>query len=88
MRQIPLQAIPNQIVTTMIDGKRHDIELVSRNGGLYVTLAIDGEIELMNRAVRSYAPITDNLVMVNTDGLHEEPGYQGLGEKFLLLVVD
>lgn len=88
MRQIPLQAIPNQVVTTTIDAKRHDIEITSRNGGLYMTLVIDGEIELVNRAVRSYAPITDNLIMVNTDGLHEEPNYQGLGEKFLLLVVE
>lgn len=84
---VPLQSVPNQSVSFPFDGSSNTVEIMTRNGGLYLTLWRDDEYVLHNRALRSYAPVGFGLILVDTQGL-DDPVYEGLGERWKLMVFE
>lgn len=85
MRMIPLQAVPNQSVSYMLDEVAHTLTIETRLGDLYLTLWRAGEYVLHNRVLRSFAPVGYGLQLVDSEG-EEDPRYEGLGARWLLLV--
>lgn len=81
---IPLQATANQIVAFMLNGSSYSAEINMRGEGLYITLKVDNELVLSNRALLSYAPIGYELQLADTLGV-EDPVYTGLGSRWILV---
>lgn len=81
---VPLQAVPNQSVSFMLDEVAHTVEVSTRRGSLYLTLWRAGEYVIYNRALRSYAPVGYGLQLVDTEGT-DDPSYEGLGTRWLLM---
>lgn len=85
MNMIPLQPVPSQTVSYMLDEIPHTITIQARIEGLYLTLWRDGEYVIHNRALRSFAPVGYGLQLVDTQG-EDDPKYEGLGARWLLFV--
>lgn len=85
MNQIPLSPIPNQRLTIDIEGNQYAITINTRNEKLYITIIVNGITIMSNRALLSYAPLTDKLMMIDTEGL-KDPTYDGLGSRYLLVL--
>lgn len=83
---IPMQATPNQTVAFMMNGSSYYADIKMRGEGLYITLKVDNETVLSNRALLSYAPIGFNLQLADTLGV-EDPVYTGLGDRWILIGV-
>lgn len=82
---IPLQAIPNQKVSTTIDGRVWNILLETRLDHLYATIdnQQDG-ILIMNRICRNNCPIIQHFFFLDLHG-QEDPNYLGLDTRFKLV---
>lgn len=85
--QIPLEPIPNQLVSTRINGNEYAVEVNTRLDKLYITLWVNGALELINRALLSFAPVTQNLILVDMEGM-DDGHYSGLGSRFILVWTD
>ncbi|WP_334109217.1 phage baseplate plug family protein [Methylobacillus sp.] len=81
---IPLASIPNQRLSFQFEEEEYALEVNLRRGSLYITAWKDGENLVNNRVLRSYAPLPDGFIMVDTEGV-EDPTYEQLGTRFLLL---
>lgn len=81
---IPLRPVPNQSVSFIMAEISYTARIVTRRGGLYLTLWRAGEYVLRNRALRAYAPVGYGLQLVDTEGL-DDPSYAGLGSRWVLL---
>lgn len=84
---IPLASIPNQRLSFRIDETNYDAEVSLRRGGLYLSVWRDGTNLMNNRVMRSYAPMVDGFIMVDTEGV-QDPTYEQLGTRFLLMKDD
>lgn len=80
---IPLQPIPNQSASYLLNGAAYTIDVQSRNDRLYITVHNDTGVLLSNRALLSYAPVGFGLQLVDTTGT-EDPIYSGLGSRWIL----
>jgi hypothetical protein len=81
---IPLQPIPNQSVSFMLNGSAYTVDVETRLEELYISIWRGGAYVLRNRALRSYAPVGFDLQLVDTEGT-EDPEYSGLGLRWRLL---
>ncbi len=88
---VPLQAIPNQTVTTTLDGQVTQINVYQTYNGLFTdiylenTLIIGGVIcENQNRIIRSvYLGYSGDFAFIDTQGSND-PDYTGLGSRYFL----
>jgi len=83
LQVIPLQAIPNQSVSFMLNETAYTIDVDSMRGDLYISVWRAGAYVLRNRALRSYAPVGFDLQLIDSQGT-EDPEYTGLGERWFL----
>lgn len=89
---IPLQAVPNQQVTTLLDGQYVQIDVFQKTTGLFANvyqnndLVVGGVIcQDRNRLIRSaYLGFSGDLAFVDMEGT-DDPSYEGIGSRFLLL---
>lgn len=81
---IPLQAIPNQSVSYVLNDTAYTIDINTRRDELYISVWQGGDYVLRNRALRSYAPVGFGLQLADTEGT-EDPVYTGLGSRWVLL---
>lgn len=84
MNIIPLSPIPNQRLSVRIDNVEYDLEINLRRGSLYISAWANNINLFHNRALRSYAPMGDDFIMVDTEGV-QDPTYELLGTRFLLM---
>lgn len=84
MNIIPLSPIPNQRLSVRINEEEFDIVVNLRRGNLYLSAWRDGVNLVNNRVLRSYAPMIDRFIMVDTEGV-QDPTYEQLGKRFLLM---
>ena len=80
---IPLRAVPNQSLVARPGGSVYAIDIVTRRGRLYITVRVNGETIVRNRALLSYAPIEGDLMLVDNQG-YSDPDWQQLGQRLLL----
>jgi len=81
---IPLQPIPNQSVSFLLNGTSYTIDVDTRLENIYISIFQDGEYVLRNRALRAYAPVGFDLQLADTLGT-DDPVYTGLGSRWLLM---
>lgn len=89
---IPLQAIPNQQLTTLLDGQYVQIDVMQRRTGLFASIYLDNELVIgnvicqdRNRLVRSkYLGFSGDLAFVDMQGA-DDPTYAELGSRFKLI---
>lgn len=81
---IPLASIPNQRLSFQFEEEEYELEVNLRRGNLYVSAWRGGVNIVNNRVLRSYAPLPDGFIMVDTEGV-DDPTYEQLGTRFLLL---
>ncbi len=84
LMNIPLQAIPNQSVSYVMNGTEYTVEVETRLDSLYISVFQAGQYVLYNRALRSYAPVGFGLQLADTLG-EDDPVYTGLGDRWLLM---
>lgn len=92
MQEIPLRAIPSQVVKVVLGGQNVQILLYQKPQGLFVDVAADG-VELVAGTIcrdvvplvwRGYTGFIGNLLFTDTQGAHD-PDYTGFGSRFALL---
>lgn len=82
---VELEPTPNQVVSFPYAGLFYRIEIETRRGRLYASVDVGGEPVIRNRVLRAYAPIGYGLQLVDVEGT-EDPHYDGLGERWFLMV--
>jgi hypothetical protein len=81
---IPLQPVPNQSVSFLLNGASYTIDVDTRLENIYISIFQDGAYVLRNRALRAYAPVGFDLQLADTLGT-DDPVYTGLGSRWLLM---
>lgn len=81
---IPIQPIPNQSVSFILNDTAYTADIDSLRGGLFISVWQAGAYVLRSRALLSYAPVGFGLQLVDTLGT-EDPEYTGLGDRWLLM---
>jgi hypothetical protein len=84
LMNIPLQPIPNQSVSFVLNGTPYTIEVNTRLENIYISIFQAGQYVLRNRALRAYAPVGFGLQLADTLGT-DDPVYTGLGSRWLLM---
>lgn len=84
---IPIQPVPNQSRSFLLNDSAYFIDIKMRGERLYVDVKINGEQVLTERALLSYAPIGYGLQLADTLG-EEDPVYTGLGDRWILVGIE
>lgn len=84
MRVIPIKPEPNQSLFAPLGPYSYSLEITTRLGCQYITVTVDGTILARNRALKSFAPIEGDLVLVDTQG-SDDPTWEQLGSRFKLV---
>jgi hypothetical protein len=84
LMNIPLQPIPNQSVSFVLNDESYTIDVETRLENIYITIFRAGAYVLRNRALRAYAPVGFDLQLADTLGT-DDPVYAGLGSRWLLM---
>ena len=84
--EIPLQQVPNQTLTTTLNGKDYEIELNTRLDRLYISIIVDGVPVVYNRICQDDNPLSANLLIVDVNA-NRNPVYSGLSLDYRLLFV-
>jgi len=84
LMNIPLQPIPNQSVSFLLNGTSYTIDVDTRLENIYISIFQEGQYVLRNRALRAYAPVGFDLQLADTLGT-DDPIYTGLGSRWLLM---
>lgn len=92
MQKIPLQSVPKQQVTTVLDGQYVQIDVEQHRTGLFANIYLDNELVIggvvcqdRNRLVRStYLGFAGDLAFVDSIGT-ADPDYTGLADRFALI---
>jgi len=84
LMNIPLQPVPNQSVSFLLNGTSYTIDVDTRLENIYISIFQEGQYVLRNRALRAYAPVGFNLQLADTLGT-DDPVYTGLGSRWLLM---
>lgn len=85
---IPLDAVPNQFLSTGINGETWSIKLETRLGQLYISLSnrTDGDV-LNNRLCLDRTPVGHGFMFVDVDGT-TDPVYEWLSGRYVLMWSD
>lgn len=92
--EIPLSAVPSQTLGIVLGGQNCSIALLQRNDTLLLSLVSDGTKILTSKACRTdirlllstpYLRFIGDLVFVDTQSRGEQPSYEGLGTRWVLL---
>lgn len=92
MDQIPLQAVPNQVLKVILDNQNVQIFLYSKDEGLFCDVNSDG-VDIVTGVLcldgvpiicRAYAGFSGQILFVDTQGV-DDPTYDGLGDRYLLI---
>ncbi len=94
MQLIPLKAIPKQAFQVVLNEQTTQLNIYTTNGGLFMDVLVNnvpiiyGTICLDRvRIIRdAYLGFKGDLLFFDTEG-KEDPGYTGLGTRFLLAYV-
>ena len=86
--EIPLDSVPNQKVSTTLNGETWTIVLETRKGHLYISLTsrTRGDV-LLNRVCLDRTVLGYGFVFVDVDGT-TDPVYTGLGGRYVLVWSD
>ena len=84
---VPLQATPNQVVTTTINSDFYSLELNTRLGRLYISITKNNTPLLYNRICRDRKTILNNWAFVDIDGT-SPPTYDKLNTRYFLVFND
>jgi len=92
MQQIPLQAIPNQIVKAPFGSQNTQIALYQKSEGLFCDIYSDGSeivtgilsLDGVPIVCREYAGFSGQLLFADTQG-SSDPDYTGLGSRYQLI---
>lgn len=95
MLQIPLQAVPAQILKTQLAGQPCTIKVYQKSTGLFLDLYVNDALLIggvicqdANRIVRSeYKGFIGDLAFFDTQG-SEDPYYVGLGARWVLCYLE
>ncbi|MFY1028186.1 hypothetical protein ACE4RU_10875 [Actinobacillus seminis] len=94
--EIPLKNVPNQKLSTSINGQLLEIGLMTRlNENLYISVAVDGVDIVHNRLCRDrtaligvdYLNIKGELAFVDIQG-RQDPHYSALKERYKLIFIE
>lgn len=91
MQIIPLEAVPAQTLSVVLDGQNCQITLQQRATGLFMNLSSNGTVivlgvicENLNKIVRSlYLGFSGDFVFIDNQG-SSDPDFTGLGDRFSL----
>lgn len=92
MQEIPLQAVPSQMVKTVLAGQNVQLLIYQKSQGLFVDVNFD-DIEAVSSVIardavpivcRQYTGFVGNLLFIDTQG-NADPEYTGLGNRFSLV---
>ena len=84
---IPVQAVPNQIVTTTIGTDYYEISLTTRLERLYISIIKNDVPVLYNRLCRDRNFVYGNFAFLDVDGV-TAPTYDKLNTRYLLIWTD
>lgn len=84
MKVIPIKPEPNQSLFVRLGDYNYSLEIVTRNGCQFITVAVNSTILVRSRALKSFAPIEGDLVLVDTQG-SDDPTWEQLGSRFKLV---
>lgn len=84
---IPVQAVPNQVITTTIGTDFYSITLNTRLERLYISIIKNGTAQLYNRICRDRNAILNNWGFVDIDGT-SPPTYDKLNSRYFLVFND
>lgn len=84
---IPIQAVPNQVVTTTIGTDFYSITLNTRLGRLYISIVKNGKAQIYNRICRDATPILKQWAFIDIDG-NTPPTYDKLNSRYFLVFND
>ena len=95
MLNIPLQAVPSQVLTASLGGQSVQLEIFQKQTGLYMNVLVNNAAiitgvlcENINRIVRSlYLGFIGDFVFVDNQG-NADPYYSGLGGRFSLIYLE
>lgn len=95
MLQVPLQAVPNQTLSTILANQNCRINVYQRQENLFFDLYTDDQLVVggvicqnMNRLVRdSYFGFVGDFGFYDVMG-SDDPSYEGLSSRFLLLYLE
>ena len=85
--QVPLQAIPNQSLSTTIGTDRWFITLELRLGKMYISLNKNDKDVLLNRVCQDKNPAGYGFVFYDLDG-NNDPVFDELDARYLLIWTD
>ena len=92
MQEIPIQAIPSQVVRVVLNGQNVTLTIYHKDQGVFVDVNADsvnvGYGTLAHNAVpmvsRDYAGFQGNLMFLDTQG-NSDPDYTGFGVRYRLV---
>lgn len=93
---VPIEAIPNQTVTTTLNGQVCQINIYQTVGGLFVDLYVNNGLiiggviaETNNLIVRSaYLGFQGDLAFIDNQSGGDDPYYTGLGTRWSLAYLE
>lgn len=91
---VPLQPVPNQALTIILDGQYCQINVYQEPAALFVDLYKDNALvvagaiaENLNRIIRSvYLGFSGDLAFIDNEG-NTDPYYTGLGSRYSLAYI-
>jgi hypothetical protein len=92
MLQVPLQAVPNQQVQTVLDGQNCSITVYQKPQGLFVDLSVGGVVCSTGILALNgtplcpfgYASFVGYLIFIDTQG-SSDPTYDGLAGRYQMI---
>jgi len=92
MQTIPLQAVPNQTLTSLVNNQSLNINVYDKASNLYIDIFLNGDLIVSNVICRDLAPIicreylgfNGNLMFVDNQG-NSDPVYTELGTRYQLV---
>lgn len=85
--EITLQKVPNQELTTTINGDIYGITLNTRLGELYMSITKNDDPIIYNRICLNKTEINEGFVFLDMDG-NDNPVFSELNDRFKLLWTD
>lgn len=84
-KKIPLNQVPNQIVTVELSGDTYDIELRTMLNNLYISIQKNGVFICQNQVCQNCNPI-GKFVFYDHDS-EDDPKYAELSTRFILVFI-
>jgi len=95
MKIIPLQSVPSQTVSVVLDGQSCRLNIYQKTTGLFIDLFKNGDLVISARICRDrtkivrhqYLGFLGDLFFFDSQGLND-PEYSGLGTRYYLASID